>query len=181
MQISGPYPSVMWTIGLKKDPKGAFYYKFWGYPKQVGLRYHADLWIKHKPHILDFKTLYYLVTKFLLLISNCSPVCACHELKRYHHCPTTESLEFYFTYLPSFLQYGLKILQCGPWADKIKQISQPFLWANLATVSRAHAGNESGPTEILQEVAGKGVKGKGWRSVHTSFPHRLQNNAEHFA
>lgn len=52
----------------------------------------------------------------------CSPVWTCPELKRYHHCPTTESLEFCFISLPGFLQYSLKALQCGPWVDKMKQI-----------------------------------------------------------
>lgn len=83
-----------------------------------------------------------------------------------------------------FAKYPTIWLESSPmqtlsWQDKTDFIA--FYTSKLSNVSRAHAGNESGPIEILQKVAGKGVKGEGWRSMHTSFPHRLQNNAEHFA
>lgn len=70
----------------------------------------------------------------------------------------------WFTYLPSFLQYVLEALQCGPCVDKIKQISESFILANLVTVSRAHSGNKSGQACKLKSCKkwqGKGVKKEG--------------------
>lgn len=72
------------------------------------LWWNVTLWIKHKPHILGFKVFYHLVTKFLLSISNYSPVYACLGLGSYHHSPTTEYLEFCSTQFSKFLTLWLE-------------------------------------------------------------------------
>lgn len=119
------------------------------------LRWHAELIMKHKTHNLAFKSF----TNWSQNPFSPSPTALqCIPVLNWKDTITQlQQNPWNFIYLfakfPTVWLESLLMWTLG-WEDKIGFIA--FKLANLVTVSRAHAGNESETSEILQKVARKG-------------------------
>ena len=164
MQISGSYPQESEQESEEGSWRGIFI-SSGGLPKWlVVLRWHVELIMKHKTQNLAFKSF----TNWSQNSFSPSPTAPqCIPVLNWKDTITQlQQNPWNFIYLfakfPIVWLESLLIWTLG-WEDKIDFIA--FKLANLATVSRAHAG--------------KGIKRGGGRSMY-AFPHRIQNNAENF-
>lgn len=131
-----------------------------------------ELWVKHQPHILVFC---HLVTKALLPISSCSQ---CIPVLNWEATITLlQQNPWNYVYLfARFPEIQLEISPMYSW--QVEYIPIAFILANLVTVSKVHASNKSGPTEILQKVARKRGQEKRMKVCVFTVPTQTTQNTE---
>lgn len=103
------------------------------------------------------------------------PVYTCSQLRSY--ITLLQQNPWNYVYLfARFPEIQLEISPMYSW--QVEYIPIAFILANLVTVSKVHASNKSGPTEILQKVARKRGQEKRMKVCVFTVPTQTTQNTE---